>query len=139
MYVAVWLLRRADTEERVQAKNVPKGVLELLGAIRADVERLSELSKEHRDIFADPSWRDPVQGLHEYVLWLSLIYGLLTGYFGSDLQEVLRECERKYLKKRGLLKKVNKLLSDGDMDRHLTRIHQKLQKAYSKWMVRVVT
>jgi len=58
---------------------------------------------------------------------------------GSDLQEVVRECEGKYLRKRGLLKEVQKMLSDGDVDRHLTRIHQKLQNAYSKWMVRVVT
>jgi len=65
LYVAVWLLRRADIEERIQAKNVPKDVLELLEVIRTDVKRLSELSREHGDFFADPSWRDPIQGLHE--------------------------------------------------------------------------
>ena len=45
----------------------------------------------------------------------------------------------KYLRKRNLWKKVKKMLSLGDVDRDLTRMHQKIQKAYSKWMVRVVT
>ena len=57
--------------------------------IRTDVERLSELSKEHGDFLDDPSRRDSVQGLHEQVLYFLLIYSLLTGYFGSDLQTVL--------------------------------------------------
>ena len=70
---------------------------------------------------------------------LLLIYGLLTGYFGSDLEAVLRGCEAKYLGEKSLLKQVKKLLSEGDVDRDLTRIHQKIQKAYSKWMVRVAT
>ena len=37
------------------------------------------------------------------------------------------------------MKEVKKLLSEGDIDQDLTRIHQKIQRAYSKWMVRVVT
>ena len=37
------------------------------------------------------------------------------------------------------MKKVRKVLSGCDVDQDLTRIHQKIQKAYSKWMVRVVT
>ena len=107
--------------------------------IRTDVERLSELSREHGNFFANPSRRDSVQGLHEQVLYFLLIYGLLTGYFRSDLQTVLRGCEAKYLGKKSLLKQVKKVLSEGDVDRDLTRIHRKIQKAYSKWMVRVVT
>ena len=107
--------------------------------IRTDVEKLSELSKEHGDFFADPPRRNSVQGLHEQVLYFLLIYGLLTGYFGSDLQTVLRGCEAKYLGKRGLLKQVIKVLSEGDVDRDLTRIPQMIQKAYSKWMVYVAT
>ena len=31
------------------------------------------------------------------------------------------------------------MLSEGDVDRDLTRIHEKIQKSYSKWMVRVAT
>ena len=107
--------------------------------IRVDVERLSELSREHGDFFDNPSRKNSVQGLHEQVLWLLLIYGLLTGYFDSDLQTVLRECEAKYLGKKSLLKQVKKVLSEGDVGRDLTRIHQKIQMAYSKWMVRVAT
>ena len=107
--------------------------------IRTDVERLSELSREHGDYFANPSRRDSVQGLHEQVLYFLLIYGLLTGYFGSDLKAVLRGCEAKYLGKRSLLKGVKKMLGEGDVDRDLTRIHQKIQMAYSKWTVRVDT
>ena len=64
---------------------------------------------------------------------------LLPRYFGSDLEAVLRGCEAKYLGKRSPLKQVKKVLSEGDVDRDLTRIHQKIQRAYSKWMVRVVT
>ena len=104
-----------------------------------DVERLSELSREHGTFFAEPPRRNSVQGLHEQVLYFLLIYGLLTGYFGSDLQTVLRGCEAKYLGKRSLLKHVKKVLSEGDVDQDLTRIHQKIQKAYSKWMVCVAT
>ena len=58
---------------------------------------------------------------------------------GSDLEVVLRGCEAKYLGKRSLLKKVKKMLGEGDIDRDLTRIHQNIQRAYSKWMVRVFT
>ena len=65
MYVVVWLLRRADIERPIQGKKVPKSILELLEAIRADVESLDELSREHRDFFSIPSRRNSVQGLHE--------------------------------------------------------------------------
>ena len=57
----------------------------------------------------------------------------------SDLEVVLRGCKAKYLGKRGLLNQVKKMLSEGDINQDLTRIHQKIQRAYSKWMVRVVT
>ena len=107
--------------------------------IRTDVERLSEISREHGDFFDDTSRRNTVQGLHEQVLYFLLIYGLLNGYFGSDLQTVLRGCEAKYLGKKSLLKQVKKVLSESDVDRDLTRLHQRIQKAYSKWMVRVAT
>ena len=103
------------------------------------MEGLSELSNEHGNFFGNPSRRNSVQGLHEQVLYFLLTYGLLIGYFGSDLQTVLRGCEAKYLRKRNLLKEVKKLLSEGDVDRDLTRIHQKIQKAYFKWVVRAVT
>jgi len=103
------------------------------------VERLSELSGEHTGFFANPTIRDSVQGLHEYVLCLLSIYGSLTRKFGSDLEAVLRGCEAKYLRKRSLWKKVKKVLRGGDVDRDLTRVHQKIQKAYSKWTVRVVS
>ena len=66
------------------------------------------------------------------MLYFLLIYGLLTGYLGSDLQTVLRGCEAKYLGKKSVLKQVKKALSEGDVDRDLTRIHQKIQKAYSR-------
>jgi hypothetical protein len=59
------------------------------------------------------------------VLCLLLTYRFLTGYFGSDLQAVLRGCEAKYLEKRGVLKEIKKILRGGDVDRELTRIHQK--------------
>jgi hypothetical protein len=104
-----------------------------------DVEGLSELSREHGDFFANSSRRGSLQGLHESVLCLLLTYCFLTGYFGSDLQAVLRECEAKYLGKKGVLKEVKRVLKGGDVDRELTRIHQKTQKVYSKWMVRVAT
>ena len=104
-----------------------------------EVERLSELSREPGDDISNPSRRDSVQGLHEQVLYFLLIYGLLTGYYGSDLTAVLRGCEAKYLGKRSLLKGVQKMLGEGDVARDLTQIHQKIQMAYSKWMVRVVT
>ena len=100
-----------------------------------DVERLSELSREHGGFFANPIIRDAVQGLHEQVLCLLLIYMSLTRWFCSDLVAVLRRCEAKYLRKRSLVKKM---LNGGDVDRDLTRMHQKIQNAYSKWMVRVV-
>jgi hypothetical protein len=60
-------------------------------------------------------------------------------YFGSDLLAVLRGCEAKYLGKRRILKEAKQMLRGGDVDRELTRIHQGIQKAYSKWMVRVLT
>ena len=54
------------------------------------------------------------------------------------METVLRGCEAKYLGKRGLWRKVKKMLNEGDVDRDLTRMHQKIQRAYSKWIVRVV-
>ena len=68
-----------------------------------------------------------------------LTYGSLTRWFFSDLEAVLRGCEAKYLGKRSPWRKVKKMLSEGDVDRDLTRMHQKIQKAYSKWIVRVVS
>ena len=62
----------------MQAKKAPKSVLELLEVIRTEVERLSELSREHGGFFANPTIRDSVQGLHEQVLCLLLIYNSLT-------------------------------------------------------------
>ena len=57
----------ADTQRPSQAKDVRRGVLELLTGIRIDVERLDQLSREQADFFADPRVSDVVQGLHEYV------------------------------------------------------------------------
>ena len=70
------------------------------------------------------------------MLRLFSIYSSLTRKFHSDLEVALRACEAKYLGKRSLVKKM---LISGDVDRDLTRMHQKIQKAYSKWMVCVVS
>ena len=65
MCVAPSLYGKDDIEQLSQAKDVPKGVRELLESIRTDVERLHQLSREQADFFADPRVRNAVQGLHE--------------------------------------------------------------------------
>ena len=114
------LLRGADIEQRIQAKNVPKGILELLEVIRTDLERLSSLSRDHAGFFADHTIRDSVQGLHEQVLCLLLIHSSLNRHFCSDLEAALRACEAKYLGKSSLVKKM---LRSGDVDREIGRAH----------------
>ena len=66
------------------------------------------------------------------------VYNLFTSCFLSELEAVVRSCEAKYLRKRGWLKKVKMVLSEDDVHRDLTRIHEQIQMSYSKWMVRFV-
>ena len=65
MCVAPSFCSRDDIEQPSQAKDVPKGVKELLERIKADVERLDRLSREQADFFANPRVTEAVQGLHE--------------------------------------------------------------------------
>ena len=103
------------------------------------MERLDRLSREQADFFADPAVRNAVQGLHEQVLLLPLICSLLTVYSSSELEAVVLGCEAKYLAKRSMFKKIKKILSEDDVYRDLTHMHQHIQKAYFKWMVRLYT
>ena len=59
----------------------------------------------------------------------------LMRYFLSELEVVVLRCEAKYLGKRNLGKKVQKAFSGDEDHRDLSRIYERIQHAYSKWMV----
>ena len=69
------------------------------------------------------------------MIYLLFVYGSFTRNPSSDLEAVVLKCEAKYLGKRGWLKKVKMVLSGDDVHRDLTRIHEQIQRSYSKWMV----
>lgn len=56
-------------------------------------------------------------------------------YCFSELELVVLGCEAKYLGKKSLVKKVQKVFSGDEVHRDLSRIYERIQKAYSKWMV----
>ena len=73
-----------------------------------DVERLDQLSREQAAFFGDARVRRAVQGLHEYVIRVLVIYELFTVYNLQRVRGGCSELRSKILGEKGLVEESEK-------------------------------